>query len=281
MSLNIYKVSEFETTHEREQFEKLSEILKTKFDKHEDIHLLIANPSFENRDIDAVFIKRDGITVIELKNYGGSLSIAENGDWKCNGITIKGGSNGKNPYMQVKLNKTGLCSVFNTWFYKPYVNLSHVSGVVLFYQPVVVESSSFSQNVSTWFHVTDMNGIANKLHNITSLSINYTNQDLLDLVEKLNLAECIDYKTDTSIAEIEKEKNEALHTLDRITLPQNLEEIKASIENLGFKTIRHFPIPERLGITKNIRSLNLSNQTQNFLNKKVQGNIWKPSLMRS
>lgn len=275
MSLSIYKVSEFETTHEREQFEKLSEILKTKFDKHDDNHLLIANPSFENRDIDAVFIKRNGITVIELKNYGGKLTIAENGDWKCNGITVKGGSNGKNPYMQVKLNKTGLCSVFNTWIYKPYVNLSHVSAVVLFNQSIEIESSSFSQNVSTWFHVTDMNGIANKLHNITSLSINYTNKDLIDLIEKLNLTECLEYKTDASSLEIEQEKKEALHILETISIPQNLEEIKMNIEKLGFKTIRHFPIPERLGITKNISFLNLSNSTQNFLNKKVQGNIWE------
>jgi DEAD/DEAH box helicase domain-containing protein len=275
MSLNIYKVSEFETTHEREQFEHLSEILKAKFDKHEDVHLLISNPSFENRDIDAVFIKRDGITVIELKNYGGKLSIAENGDWKSNGITVKGGSNGKNPYMQVKLNKTGLCSVFNTWFYKPYVNLSHVSAVVLFNQTIEIESSSFSQNVSTWFHVTDMNGIANKLHNITSQSINYSNKDLLDLIDKLNLTECVEYKTDASIIEIEQEKVEALQTLETISIPQNLEEIKKNIENLGFKTIRHFPIPERPEITKNISLLNLSNPTRNFLNKKVQGNIWE------
>jgi|GEM_PF-4128734 len=46
MSLKIYKVSEFETTHEREQFEKLSEILKTKFDNHDDKHLLIAKYPF-------------------------------------------------------------------------------------------------------------------------------------------------------------------------------------------------------------------------------------------
>jgi hypothetical protein len=132
MSLSIYKVSDFETSHEREQFETLSEILKQKFDRYEESHFLIGNPSFDNRDIDAVFIKHDGITVIEFKNYGGNLSVAENGDWTCDGQVVKGGSNGKNPYMQVKLNKTGLCGALNIWFPKSSVNLSHVSGLVLF-----------------------------------------------------------------------------------------------------------------------------------------------------
>ena len=41
MSINIYKVSEFETTHEREQFENLSNLLKVKYDGHDDAHLLL------------------------------------------------------------------------------------------------------------------------------------------------------------------------------------------------------------------------------------------------
>jgi len=57
MSLLVYKVQEYETSHEREIFDKLCDILKKDYDKVEDIHLLIGNPSFDNRDIDAVFIK--------------------------------------------------------------------------------------------------------------------------------------------------------------------------------------------------------------------------------
>ena len=274
MSLRIYKVSDFETTHEREQFEQLSNLLKSKYDDHEDTYLLIANPSFENRDIDAVFIKRDAIVVLELKNYGGKLSIAENGEWKCDGIIVKGGSNGKNPFMQVKINKTGLCSVLNTWFYKSYVNLSHVSGIVLFNQKIEIQSSLISQQVGSWFHVTDMLAILSKLHNITSQSINYTNKDLDDLIEKLNLSDCLEYKTNTTIVEIAEEKERSQQAITEIFLPQNLEQIKEEVEKLGFKTIRHFPIPEREGSIRNIRSLNLSTSSTDFLQKKVNGNIW-------
>jgi len=28
--------------------------------------------------------------VLEFKNYGGKLNIAENGDWKCNDVIVKG-----------------------------------------------------------------------------------------------------------------------------------------------------------------------------------------------
>jgi hypothetical protein len=210
MALQIYKVSDYETTHEREQFDKLSDILKQEFDKCDDVHLLICNPSFDNRDIDAIFVKRDGIVVIELKNYGGNLAVAENGDWKCNGETVKGGTNGKNPYMQVRLNKTGVCGTLNLWFPKPYVNLSHVSGVVLFNKPIQITASLLSPQVNTWFHVTDMNGIAQKLRNITSRSINYTNQDLQDLILKLNLYDSLVYKTSTTEEAIKAEIQQAI-----------------------------------------------------------------------
>jgi len=246
----------------------------------------IANPSFENRDIDAVFIKRDAIVVIEFKNYGGNLSIAENGDWKCNESTIvKGGSNGKNPYMQVRLNKTGLCSVFNTWFHKQNVNLSHVSGVVLFNQDIVIVADTISQNVKTWFHVTDMKGIESKLYNITSQSINYSNVDLEDLIVRLNLSECLIYSTQTGQSQLREPFNaNAIAELDEfitqqyehlIQLPQNLDRIKTCIEEMGFFTVAHFPIPAREGRTKNINPLNLSQATTNFLNQKVNGDIWE------
>jgi hypothetical protein len=136
MSLLIYKVSDYETTHERELFDDVAEILKNTYDSHDDIHLLIANPSFDNRDIDAILIKKDAIMVLEFKNYGGDINVAENGDWRCNDVIIKGGSGGKNPYQQVKLNKTGLYKVLNLWFPKPTVNLSHISGIVLFHKPI-------------------------------------------------------------------------------------------------------------------------------------------------
>lgn len=271
MSLKIYKVSEYETTHEREQFDKLSEILKKEYDNHEDTFLLIANPSFDNRDIDVVFIKRDAIAVLELKNYGGNLFVAENGDWKCNNEIVKGGSNNKNPFLQVKINKTGLCRILDLWFNKSYVNLAHTSGIVVFNQPIEIKELLITPQVATWFHITDMNTITAKLRNITSRSINYTNDDLEDLIDRLNLTDSLIYKTNTSKKEIEQEIEEKAE----LFVPKDLEQIKNDIEKCGFKTIKHFPIPERDGKTKNISELNLSKPANTFLQKKVNANIWE------
>jgi len=86
-----------------------------------------------------------------------------------------------------------------------------------------------NKQVSTWFHVTDMTGILNKLHNITSQSINYTNKDLDDLIEKLNLSDCLEYKTNTTINEIAEEKERSQQAIIKISLPQNLETNKKEI----------------------------------------------------
>ena len=195
MSLLIFKVSDYETTHEREIFDNLCKLLKDVYNKTEDCHVLIANPSFDNRDIDAIFIKRDAITVLEFKNYGGSLEIAENGDWRCDDVIVKGGSGGKNPYQQVKLNKTGLFKILNLWYPKSYTNLSHISGIVLFSRKVEVINSLLPPSVRTWFHVTDLNGIVDKIAQITSREINYTNKDLLEIPQKLNLQDCLIFET--------------------------------------------------------------------------------------
>ena len=271
MSLNIYKVSAYETTHEREQFDELSEILKKEYDNHEDTHLLIANPSFDNRDIDAVFIKRDAIVVIELKNYGGDLRVAENGDWKCDNEVVKGGSNKKNPFLQIKINKTGICRIFDLWFNKPNVNLAHTSGIVVFNKPITIIESLISSQVATWFHIADMNTVAAKLRNITSRAINYTNDDLEELIGRLNLADCLIYKTNTTKIEIEREIEEKTE----LFVPRNLEQIINDIEKCGFKTVKHFPVSEREGKTKNIAALNLFKPASVFLQKKVSGNVWE------
>jgi len=269
MSLLIYRVAEYETTHEREIFDNLCEILKKEYENTEDTHILIGNPSFDNRDIDAIFVKRDAITVIEFKNYGGKVSIAENGDWKCNEIVIRGGSGGKNPYLQVKLNKTGLYKILDLWFPKPYVNLSHISGVVLFQKPVEIINSLLPPSVSTWFHVVDISSISEKLSQITSREINYTNKDLLDLPIKLNLEDTIIYdsgkeEVTSIVTEVEKP----------VSIPRDLASVQFEIEKIGFKTIHHFPLPSREEKTLEIADLNLAAPTLKYLSSKFNGKVW-------
>lgn len=269
MSLLIYKVSDYETTHERELFDDVADILKNTYDSHDDIHLLIANPSFDNRDIDAILIKKDAIMVLEFKNYGGNINVAENGDWICNDVIIKGGSGGKNPYQQVKLNKTGLYKVLNLWFPKPTVNLSHISGIVLFQKPITIITSLLPPSVSTWFHIVDLSTFSRKISQVTSREINYSNKDLIELPTRLNLEDCLFYDSrngkQTQVSD-EKENPQFI--------PKSLEFTQKEIEKLGFRTIHHFHLPPREEQTTSIDGLCLAEPSARYLNKAINGKIW-------
>jgi DEAD/DEAH box helicase domain-containing protein len=250
-------------------FDDVSDILKKNYDSHHDIHLLIANPSFDNRDIDAIFIKKDAIIVLEIKNYGGNINVAENGDWKCNDVTIKGGSGGKNPYQQVKLNKTGLYKVLNLWFPKPTVNLSHISCIVVFQKSINVKTSLLPPSVFAWFHIVDLSNLSRKISQVTSREINYTNKDLLELPARLNIEDCILYDSrNGKRTPVNEEKDKTL------TIPKSLEFTQNEIEKLGFRTIHHFHLPPREEQIIDIDSLSLAEPTNKYLNNAFNGKIW-------
>ena len=186
MSLKIYKNQEYEFTHENEQFRKLVEILKNRFDKTDELNLLFANIYFGGVPLDALFVKRNAIIVLEFKNYQGKLTAAENGRWELSdGTVVKGGA-GKNPFMQTRANKFSVLNELNIWFPRSYVNLGQISGVVVFNQSISVTEDRISPKSKSWFHITDMVGIGNKLEDIASPGISYTDSDLLDFPRIVN-----------------------------------------------------------------------------------------------
>lgn len=198
MSISIYKIEEYEHTHEKRQFRELCDVLKTCFGKTPEHNMLFANINFNGIPLDALLVKRDAIIVLEFKNYGGNVIAAENGDWTLDdGTIVKGGLN-KSPYQQVRNNKFATIENFNMWFPRPYVNLYHTSGVVVFNQDVVIDDTHISQKVKTWFHVTDMKHVSGLLEDITSPKINFTNDDLDKLPTVFN---CADKLTDTTISD--------------------------------------------------------------------------------
>lgn len=191
MSLKVFQNQDYEFTHEREQFRNLLKVLKERYDKTEDLNLLFANIYFGGVPLDALFIKRDAIIVLEFKNYAGKLTVSENGNWELNDGTIVKGGAGKNPYMQTRANKFSVLSELNQWFPRPYVNLGQISGVVVFNQPVSVVKDYISPKSKSWFHICDMNSIGDKIEDITSPGIKYTDSDLLNFPRILNCTEAL------------------------------------------------------------------------------------------
>lgn len=227
MGLKIFKIEEFDYTHERQQFRNLCDVLTEKFKDTDDHNLLFANINFNGTPLDALLIKKDAIVVIEMKHYGGSVKAAENGDWHLgDGTIVKGGGSGKNPFQQVKGNKWAVANTLDTWFRRSYVYLGHVSGVVVFDGAMTIDDTLISPKVKSWFHVTDMAHVAALLEDITSTSISYTNDDLDALPVKLNCADKAVFTTDGWT-------KQAAHAQPTATVDL-FESVRSSLRETGF-----------------------------------------------
>ena len=68
----IFRVGNFDTTAEREQFRFLCEQLKTHYEDSNEFCVFAGNYNI-GCELDALFIKKDAIISIEFKNYGGNV----------------------------------------------------------------------------------------------------------------------------------------------------------------------------------------------------------------
>ena len=275
MSLRIFKLEEYDHTHEREQFRNLCSILKDLYDKSAEMHLLFANINFNGVPLDALLIKPDAITVLEFKNYSGNVIAAENGDWKLDDGTIIKGGMGKNPFVQTKNNKFAVITTLNTWFPSTHVNLGHTSGIVVFNQPVTVDDHLISPKSKSWFHICDMDHISDKISDITSPAIHYTNSDLDKLPQILN---CDDPKY------IIYESSGAPQAG---TLPQNTtpispttpknklsDKIRTILSNNGYMIVHEIDKPGKVA-SYHVGAKDLGQRVEDYVNRNYQGKLYE------
>ena len=275
MSLRIFELEEYDHTHEREQFRNLCSILKDLYDKSAEMHLLFANINFNGVPLDALLIKPDAITVLEFKNYSGNVIAAENGDWKLDDGTIIKGGMGKNPFVQTKNNKFAVITTLNTWFPSTHVNLGHTSGIVVFNQPVTVDDHLISPKSKSWFHICDMDHISDKISDITSPAIHYTNSDLDKLPQILN---CDDPKY------IIYESSGASQAG---TLPQNTtpispttpknklsDKIRTILSNNGYMIVHEIDKPGKVA-SYHVGAKDLGQRVEDYVNRNYQGKLYE------
>ena len=275
MGLRIFKLEEYDHTHEREQFRNLCSILKDLYDKSAEMHLLFANINFNGVPLDALLIKPDAITVLEFKNYSGNVIAAENGDWKLDDGTIIKGGMGKNPFVQTKNNKFAVITTLNTWFPSTHVNLGHTSGIVVFNQPVTVDDHLISPKSKSWFHICDMDHISDKISDITSPAIHYTNSDLDKLPQILN---CDDPKY------IIYESSGAPQAG---TLPQNTtpispttpknklsDKIRTILSNNGYMIVHEIDKPGKVA-SYHVGAKDLGQRVEDYVNRNYQGKLYE------
>ena len=192
MPVFVYKAQEFETTHERQVIDEIISMLKKEYDEIGEIIILLENYICGSNQIDATIIKKDGIIVLEFKNYGGDILFSENGDWSADGNVIKGGREGRNPCQQVRAYKYGLMNFLKDHseqilIQRREIEWGHISGMVIFHRTIKFDKNVIPISMRPWFHVTDLARSINDIKAITSNKLFLSEEELLKIPALLGL----------------------------------------------------------------------------------------------
>ena len=272
MPFKSYLVQPYETTAEREIFDKIVGELHREFDTKQELGVLIGNFSCEGKDIDAVFIKLDAIIVIDFKNYGGNLIFSENGDWLISNTIVKGGAGGKNPYRQIKDNKFALLNTLNLLINLNNVNLGHITGIVVFHQSIIFDDLTISPKIKTWFHITDFKHFVQKINHITSPKIRLSKTDINSMITRFNITNTLYSETEISTnPQNNMEIQEAVFEMQGIDIDKSINEIQPDLQktltDMGLKVVYTLSLPARQAQVKGIADLGLSKNVSNFLKR--------------
>jgi Nuclease-related domain len=114
---------------------------------------IIGNVEGDGCQIDALVLGRSSITIVDFKDCGGAVRISEDGVWQTDdGFRVAGGRPDVNPYQQVFRYKNLLVDWLNTkGFLPPPNDLRHISGLVMFTRPMVVDGLAMGWRARKWF----------------------------------------------------------------------------------------------------------------------------------
>lgn len=181
--LLTFRVGNFDTTAEREQFRFLCEQLKTHYEDSNEFCVFAGNYNI-GCELDALFIKKDAIISIEFKNYGDNVVANENGEWTCNGKIIKGGSR-KTVLQQARINHSTVKKELKVLGVVKN-QIKDVPHLIIFHQPIELENNLSATNRS-WLHITDSEHFIEKLDDITCPHTDLAPLGIVKLAETLNL----------------------------------------------------------------------------------------------
>jgi len=190
MPFEAYLTAGFQHRHENDMFAALVEKLMPKFASDPALHVLVGNIMFEGNDLDALFLKPDGICIIEMKSHGGKVNFTESTPWIVGTSEVRGGSK-INPFQQVRAYRLGVKNFFRNRereILKPnrLVVWDHISGVVLFGKEVQFDNGILG-GLRLWFGVTDLPRVANHLANIRKETLSLESAEIRAVLELLGL----------------------------------------------------------------------------------------------
>lgn len=248
--LLAFRVENYDNTAEREQFRFLCGQLKAHYENLEDFCVFVGNYNI-GCELDALFIKKDAIISIEFKNYGGKVVANENGEWTCDGKTIKGGSR-KTVLQQARINHSTVKKELKVLGVEKN-QIKDVPHLIIFHQPIELENNLSATNKS-WLHITDDAHFIEKLDDITCPKTDLNPLGIVNLAELLNLNSY--YLTEFSNASYES----------RVT-KENKKEIFEGIKKDVQKRVKDVPrkAPDTLHKEENLSELP---QTEDVIDSK-------------
>jgi len=200
MSFNSYLVRKFEYSHENLYFRKFSAALNAAFGENTGEHVLIGNISCNGHQIDAIFIARGQITVIDFKDYSGELTFSENNPWRMKTpegeiVFVQGGAQSRNPFQQVRAYRFSLAELLEDNESKildgtrTNIKWIHTGCVVQFQRSVKYELSSIPSGVSRYFHITDDSSAVNLLRDLYSTGLELSDNEIRAVLSVLDVSE--------------------------------------------------------------------------------------------
>lgn len=200
MAFKSYLIRQYEHTHENSFFRVFSKQLRSSFQDTEDLHILVGNVSCNGHQIDALLISSGRLIVIDFKNYGGALIFSENNPWQIssgdNFIFVKGGGGIRNPYQQVNAYRHSLIQFLgnrqNEYLDSNHdnFNLGHVSGLILFHQPITFNNDTIPSNIRVYFDIADCTNYNSKIVD------RFSSKLLLSVTEIVKILSVLDIKED-------------------------------------------------------------------------------------
>ncbi|MEI6083554.1 MAG: UvrD-helicase domain-containing protein [Verrucomicrobiota bacterium] len=198
MPFEAYLTAGFQHPHENDMFAALVEKLMAKFASDPALHVLIGNIMFEGNDLDVLFLKPDGICIIEMKSHGGNVNFTESTPWIVGTSEVRGGIR-INPFRQVQAYRLGVRNFFRNrereiLKRKRMVEWQHISGVVVFGNPVQFDDRILG-GLRLWFGVTDLSRIASYLAGIRNETLRLEPAEIRAVLDLLGLNQRDLYKT--------------------------------------------------------------------------------------
>lgn len=199
MAFTSYLVQKFETFHENEFFRKFSQNLEKHFADISGEHILIGNVSVQGRPLDAIFLCKGQITIIDFKDYGGLLHFVENNQWrmtsidgKSNFVQVRGGG-GRNPFNQLKTYRFSLMPFLSDAATKILtknhtdIKWDHIGTMVLFHRTVEFSLKTLDEGVKRWFRISDASRVIDDLSDIYSNKLEFNDIELRAIVSVLGI----------------------------------------------------------------------------------------------